>query len=120
MDYTVLGRTGLKVSVMGLGAGGASRIGQGTGRTEAESVAVVRRALDLGVNFVDTAEAYGNEAIVGRALRESGRRDVVVSTKKSTAVAGRPVTPGELATGLEGSLERLGVERVVRARQRGR
>jgi len=112
MRQVILGRTGLKVSVMGLGAGGASRIGQGTGRTEAESVAVVRRALDLGVNIIDTAEVYGTEAIVAKAIRESGRKDVVISTKKTTAVAGRPVTPGELADGLEGSLTRLGVERV--------
>ena len=97
---------------MGLGAGGASRIGQGTGRTEAESVAVVRRALDMGVNIVDTAEVYGNEAIVGRAIREAGRRDIVVSTKKTSAKDGRPVTPEELVAGLEGSLSRLGLERV--------
>jgi len=97
---------------MGLGAGGASRIGQGTGRTEAESVAVVRRALDLGINLIDTAEVYGNEAIIGRALNESGRRDILVSTKKTSATGGRPVTAEELASGLEGSLSRLGLERV--------
>ncbi|MBN1460544.1 MAG: aldo/keto reductase, partial [Armatimonadetes bacterium] len=66
MDYTTLGRTGLRVSVMGLGAGGHSRLGQSYGNTEVESEEVVRRALDLGVNFFDTAEAYDTEEILGR------------------------------------------------------
>ncbi|MBT7770478.1 MAG: aldo/keto reductase, partial [Rhodospirillales bacterium] len=59
MQTTTLGRTGLKVSIAGLGGGGYSRLGQGYGADRADSVAVVREAMDLGVNFVDTAEAYG-------------------------------------------------------------
>src|SRR5690554_4575471 len=65
MQYTTLGRTGLKVSVAGLGAGGNSRLGQGRGLSTDSSVALVREAFDLGVNFIDTAEAYGTEEIVG-------------------------------------------------------
>jgi aryl-alcohol dehydrogenase-like predicted oxidoreductase len=81
MEYTTLGRTGLEVSVAGLGCGGPSRIGQGTGKSEKESIALIRAALDLGINFVDTATAYGTEAIVGRALSGIARDSVVVSTK---------------------------------------
>ena len=66
MQQVTLGRTGLQVSVAGLGCGGHSRLGQSYGATEAESVAVVHRALDLGINLVDTAQVYGTEAIVGQ------------------------------------------------------
>ena len=69
MHYTTLGKTGLKVSVAGLGCGGNSRIGLGTGLTEAQSVALVREALDLGVNFLDTAAAYETEGVVGLSPR---------------------------------------------------
>ncbi len=56
MEYTTLGKTGLKVSVVGLGCGGFSRIGQRAGKSEAESVSLVREALDMGINFLDTAD----------------------------------------------------------------
>ena len=68
MDYVTFGRTGLNVSVMGLGCGGPSRIGMSADKSEAESVDIVRRALDAGVNFIDTAEGYGTEGIVGKAI----------------------------------------------------
>ncbi len=54
---TTLGRTGLRVSVSGLGCGGHSRLGQTSGASESASVALVERALDLGINFIDTARA---------------------------------------------------------------
>ena len=72
MQTTILGRTNLTVSRMGLGAGGHSRIGRNVGLTDAQSAALVRRALDHGVNFIDTAEGYGTESIIGQALQ--GRR----------------------------------------------
>jgi aryl-alcohol dehydrogenase-like predicted oxidoreductase len=82
MDTVVLGRTGLEVGVAGLGCGGHSRLGQSYGASADESVALVRRALDLGVNYIDTAHAYATEQIVGKAVR--GKRDqVVISTKVS-------------------------------------
>jgi aryl-alcohol dehydrogenase-like predicted oxidoreductase len=81
MQYTTLGKTTLKVSVAGLGCGGNSRVGQGAGLSEAESVALVREALDLGVNFIDTAKAYGTEGIVGKAIKGRPRGSVVISTK---------------------------------------
>lgn len=81
MDFTTLGRTGLRVSVAGLGSGGPSRLGQGTGLSVDQGVAVVRRALDLGINFLDTAESYGTEEILGAALKDVPRDSVILSTK---------------------------------------
>jgi L-galactose dehydrogenase len=107
VEYITLGNTGLEVSVLGLGGGGHSRLGQQTGATEAESVALVRHALELGINFIDTAEAYGTEAIIGTALAGAPRQDVILSTKKSISVQGRLISGDELARGLDASLSRL-------------
>jgi aryl-alcohol dehydrogenase-like predicted oxidoreductase len=79
MEYTTLGRTGLKVSVAGLGCGGFSQLGLGTGKSEADAIGIIQEAVDLGVNLFDTAAAYGTEPILGRALR-SVPRDRVVSS----------------------------------------
>ena len=90
MDMTTLGRTGLRVGVAGLGAGGHSRLGLGTGGTEAEAIAVIHAALDRGVNLIDTASVYGTEAVVGKAL--AGRRGgVVLATKTSVMRDGAPL-----------------------------
>ena len=112
MDYVRLGRTELKASVMGLGCGGHSRLGQATGKTEAESAAIVRQALDLGINFIDTAEAYGTEPIVGRALQNVPRHSYILSTKKSLRQDDRWVTGAELKAGLERSLKQLQTDHV--------
>jgi L-galactose dehydrogenase len=109
MDYTTLGRTGLQVSVMGVGCGGPSRVGQSTGRSEDESVKVIRAALDAGVNFIDTSEAYRTEGIVGRAIAGLDRSSLVLSTKKRT---GEGITPQETQESLEASLKRLGTDYV--------
>jgi aryl-alcohol dehydrogenase-like predicted oxidoreductase len=100
METTRLGRTSLEVSVAGLGCGGHSRLGQTYGATVDESVAVVQRALELGVTLVDTARAYGTEEIVGRALQ--GRRDAVVLSTKALLDTG-----DTLRASLEKSLARL-------------
>ena len=68
MERTTLGRTGLEVSVAGLGRGGHSRLGLSHGGSEAEAIAVIHRALDLGINLIDTARVYRTEEVVGRAL----------------------------------------------------
>ena len=81
MEYTTLGRTGLKVSIAGLGCAGFSRLGLGAGRSEAEAVALVRHAHDLGVNLFDTAAAYGTESVVGQAIKSAPRESVVIATK---------------------------------------
>src|SRR5580658_9133201 len=111
MDTVVLGRTGLEVSVAGLGCGGHSRLGQATGATEEESVRLVQRALELGVTYVDTARAYGTEEIVGRAL--VGHRDsVVLSTKAHPQTRDGPLSADGLRESVELSLRRLRTDRV--------
>jgi len=112
MHYTTLGKTGLRVSVAGLGCGGSSRLGRAWGKSEAESVALVRHAVDLGVNFLDTAAAYGTEAIVGKAIRELPRDRVVVATKAQIRQDGRLRSALEVIDSLESSLRNLGTDYV--------
>ena len=112
MDYTELGSTGLKVSVAGLGCGGNSRLGLGTGSSEAQAVALVRAALDFGVNFVDTAEAYGTEDVVGKAAAAAGRDKVVISSKSRVQIGGALLDGAAVVANLEASLQRLGTDYV--------
>jgi len=109
MDYKPLGNTGLTVSVAGLGCGGNSRLGLGRGASVDECVAVVRTAIDLGVNLLDTAEAYGTEAIVGAAIRSYDRDKLVISTK---ALLGASGTAEEVNRRVEAALKRLGLDYV--------
>lgn len=110
MDYTILGRTGLKVSVAGLGCGGPSRLGQRQHKTERESVLLVRQALDMGINLIDTAESYGTEPIVGRALDGIPRDRVILSAKKTLPPSSSPDPAVELRKSLEKSLRQLGTD----------
>jgi aryl-alcohol dehydrogenase-like predicted oxidoreductase len=112
MQYTRLGRTELQVSVAGLGCGGPSRLGRTYGSDESASIAVVRRALELGVNFIDTAIAYGTEGVVGKAIAGRTRGDVIVSSKVPPADAQGLLTPERLRQGLERSLKQLGSDYV--------
>ena len=81
MQTVRLGRTGAMVSVAGLGCGGFSRLGLGTGKSEADAIALVRQAFDLGVNIFDTAAAYGTETVLGKAIKGVPRDRVVIATK---------------------------------------
>jgi aryl-alcohol dehydrogenase-like predicted oxidoreductase len=90
MEYRRFGRTGLRVSQLGLGCGGFGGVGSdpslfGRGEDEAAAFAIMDRALEAGVNYLDTADSYGggrSEEMVGRWLRSRGTRDqVVLSTK---------------------------------------
>ena len=112
MQYTTLGRIGLRVSVAGLGCGGGSRLGMRSGKSEAESVALVRQAIDLGVNFLDTAAAYGTEPIVGKAIKEMLRDRVVVATKAQIRRDGRLLSAPEVVDSLDSSLHALGTDYV--------
>ena len=107
MNYKALGRTGLEVSRMGLGCGGHSRLGLAVGKDENNAISVVRKALELGVNFIDTAEGYGTETAVGKALVGVPRESVVLSTKISPRTDDRFTTPAELKARAEGCLTRL-------------
>jgi aryl-alcohol dehydrogenase-like predicted oxidoreductase len=112
MEYTTLGRTGLKVSVAGLGGGGFSRLGLKAGKSEAEAAKLVHLAVDLGINFVDTAPAYGTEGVVGHALKTIPRDKVIVATKAFVHRGGEWFTPARVAASLENSLRLLGTDYV--------
>src|SRR5438105_14446478 len=112
MEYVTLGRTGLRVSVAGLGCGGFSRLGLGTGKSEAEAVALVRRAFGLGVNLLDTAAVYGTEAVVGRAIKNIPRDSVVIATKAWIPRREGRSAAERAVTSLENSLRQLDTDYV--------
>ncbi len=118
MKHTSLGS--LEVSRLGLGTMGMSAFYSGAGTDDAESIRTIRRALDLGVTFFDTAEIYGpyvNEELLGKALG-ADRDSVVVATKGGTLKHlgdnsyGYDGRPENLRIALEGSLTRLGTDHV--------
>jgi aryl-alcohol dehydrogenase-like predicted oxidoreductase len=119
MEQRKLGTTGLPVSALGLGCMGMS--GVYGDADERESIAAIHRALELGVNFLDTAEIYGpreNEELVGRAV--AGRRDEFVIATKFGVISdpsnpGARVldgTPENVRRSIDGSLSRLGMDHV--------
>lgn len=112
MEYRRFGRTNLEISVVGLGTGGPSQLGQKTGVPEADVHRLVAEALDMGINLIDTAAAYGeSEAILGRALANTGRDRYVLCTKSTDVVkegdTSRPRTERELVESVDSSLRRL-------------
>lgn len=115
MEYRRLGRTNLDVSVLGLGSGGPSQLGQRSGVPESDVHQLIDTALGLGINLIDTAAAYGeSEAILGRALKGTPRERYVLCTKTSPTIRDgdqtRPRTEAELVESLESSLQRLGTD----------
>jgi aryl-alcohol dehydrogenase-like predicted oxidoreductase len=112
MQFTTLGRTGLRVSVAGLGCGGFSRLGLGTGHSTDHAVSIIRAALDLGVNLIDTAAVYGTEDVVGTALSGVARDSVVVCTKASKPPADAAFSAEKIIASLDQSLSRLGLDHV--------
>src|SRR5271169_4379389 len=112
MDYTTLGRTGLKVSVAGLGCGGFSRLGLGTGGSEDNAIAIVRQAIDLGVNLFDTAAAYGTENVLGKAVKSVARDSVVICTKAPFSWSSGRADPEGLVAALDKSLRQLDTDTI--------
>jgi aryl-alcohol dehydrogenase-like predicted oxidoreductase len=119
MEKSRLGGQGLEVGAIGLGCMGMSEF-YGP-RDEAEALATIHRALDLGVTMLDTADVYGphtNEELVGRALRGRRRQDVVVATKFGIVRGGDPLARGAngrpeyVRSSCDGSLRRLGLEAI--------
>jgi len=107
MEYATLGKTGLRVSVMGLGCGGHSRLGMSQGKSDTEASLIVREALDMGINFIDTAESYGTESAVGLGLQGVVRDRVVISTKAGVGWQDRRCTADEFKQRVDSCLQRL-------------
>ena len=118
MEMRTLGKSGLRVSALGLGCMGMSEF-YGA-RDEQESIATIHRALDLGLDFLDTADVYGprtNEELVGKAIAE--RRDEVFLATKFGIVRGPNPTdrgangrPDYVKASCDGSLKRLGLDTI--------
>jgi aryl-alcohol dehydrogenase-like predicted oxidoreductase len=114
MDYRTLGRTGIKVSPLCLGA---MMFGAWGTPDHDESVRIIHAALDAGINFVDTADVYSfgeSEEIVGKALARTKRHKVVLATKVHGQMGGDPNAQGNsrrwIMAACDNSLRRLGTD----------
>ncbi len=111
MQTTVLGRTGLRVTVAGLGCGGFSRIGVGKYGAE-HAAGIVRAAFDAGVTFFDTATVYGTESAVGQGLQGIPRDSYVLSTKFPYSMPGGLQGAQALSRTLDESLRALKTDHI--------
>jgi aryl-alcohol dehydrogenase-like predicted oxidoreductase len=114
MDYRTLGRTGVKVSPLCLGA---MMFGAWGTADHDESIRIIHRALDAGINFIDTADVYSfgeSEEIVGKALAQKRRDKVVLATKVHGVMGKDPNAQGNsrrwIMAGCDNSLRRLGTD----------
>jgi 1-deoxyxylulose-5-phosphate synthase len=115
MEYRTLGRTGVRVSPLCLGA-----MNFGGPTSEADSIAIIDAALDAGINFVDTADVYNrgeSERIVGAALKRGGKRDQVVLATKANGEMGpgpndRGISRYHIISACEASLRRLQTDHI--------
>jgi len=131
MQYQGLGDTQIKVSRLGLGCGGPNRLGLARGASENDAVRLIELAVSMGINLIDTAAVYRNEAIVGRAIKKVKREDIVLCSKvplprtlpllttgsflerivrKTTSLLGQYLTEDELQIQLSHSLRRLNTD----------
>ena len=117
MKYRELGKSGLKVSALGLGCMGMSH-GYGAAADKKKMINLIHQAIEKGITFFDTAEVYGpytNEELVGEVL-ESYRKDVVIATKCGIQmVDGKQIVIGKpeiIRSSIEGSLRRLRTDHI--------
>ena len=108
MKFTVIGNTNVKASQIGLGTWqfGSKGWGYGTDFNKADAISIVHKALDLGINVIDTAEAYGygeSERIIGEAIKEYDREKIIITTKFLPMA----IRPSAVVKALNKSLERL-------------
>lgn len=111
MEYVRLGKSDLKASTIGFGAWQASGKEWGVDVEDDLIIKAIIKAYGLGVNLIDTAEAYGNghsEEVVGRAIKEIGRDNLVIATK----VHGGHLRYDDVLKAAEGSLRRLGISEI--------
>jgi len=111
LEYVRLGKSDLKVSIIGFGAWQASGKAWGVDVEDEQIVKAMVRAYELGVNLIDTAEAYGDghsEEVVARAIREIGRENLVIATK----VHGGHLRYNDVLKAAENSLRRLGIREI--------
>lgn len=125
MEYRLYGRTGMRVSVLGLGCGGFGGVGSapelfGRGEDKDMAFALMDHAFEVGINYFDTADSYGggvSETIIGAWLKERKIRDqIVLSTKVFYAIAAGPndrsLSRSHLIQAIDGSLRRLQTDHV--------
>lgn len=125
MEYRALGQTGVRVSVIGLGCGGFGGVGSdaslfGRGESEQQAFELMDRALELGINYFDTANSYGggrSEEMIGRWMRERHTRDGIVLATKVFNPMGSDQKDGGLSrrsimSAIEASLQRLQTDRI--------
>lgn len=111
MQYRALGRSGIDVSLLSLGTGGASQFGQKTGVDDAGRKRLVRAALDAGINLFDTSEQYGNsEELLGKALEGVTRDRYILATKWSYRPGGKFAEDGSLTESTERSLRLMNTD----------
>ena len=130
MQYLELGNTRIKVSRLGLGCGGPNRLGLARGASDNDAVRLIELAVSRGINLIDTAAVYRNEALVGRAIKKVKREDLVLCSKvplpktlplltigsfperiirKTNSLLGYYLTEDELQIQLSHSLRRLDI-----------
>lgn len=111
MRYRELGRTGLKVSILSLGSGGPNKFGRKKYVPKQHIIDLVHSAIDMGINFFDTAPVYGDsEVILGEALKEIQRDRFIIATKFSPVTGGRISSPKSVIDVIDGSLKKLRVD----------
>ena len=108
MQYRYLGKERLKVSAIGYGCPPFQ--GKLSDADEKQAIAVLHRAIEIGVNFIDTAPSYGTEAVVGKAIAGIPRHQVIISTKKTLSARDNRRAGEEMRRGLEQSLKLLGTD----------